>query len=181
MKRIVLFFMLFVSLFLASCGDKKEESKTQQIKISNLELTIPAGFVSTLSGDKKLWQFKIIEEYKNPSFSGFSSSLIVWEYFWTYPSDFDKFFSVVEDKFLRKIPGSNLLKQWKFSIKWWVKISYFEYSVKNKLFEDSKPDYYWIQAYILDNKKVYVINYLSSNKDDISDILDSLKDMRLIN
>ena len=171
--------MLFLSVILSSCGNK-EEDKTQKIKVSNLELSIPDWFVSSLSTSKKIWQFKIIDEYKKPSFSGFSSSLIIWEYFWRYPSDFDNFFSVVENKFLRKLPGSAVLKQWKFSLKWWIKVVYFKYSVKNNIFKKSEPDYYWLQLYILESKKIYVMNYLSSSKTDVDSMLDLFKEIKLI-
>ena len=173
MKKIFIWLLLLVSIFLVSCGNTKEQSY-QQVKVNNLVFQIPEKFVLVASDKKKINKFEILQEYKLSTFSGFADSLIIWKYIGEYPVSEEKFFSIIMDKFIRKIPWAATIDNGEFKKKD-AKVFWFKYSVKDNLFNDSKPDYYGLQAYIFDKKQVYVINYLSSKKDNIDQILDLLK------
>ena len=177
MKRFWLFVLLVGSLLLASCWGNSEEQKYQSVKFDSVVLNIPEDFVLVNIKDSQINKFKILYEYKKQSFSGFADSLIIGQYVGDYPADEKKFFSIVMDKFVRKVPWTKLLGNWKKTIGKWIELYWFKYAVSNNVFDDKKADYYGLQAYLFEKNKseVYVINYLTANKDNLDKILDLIK------
>ena len=178
MRFLAIFFVL-LSFLLVGCSSEKNEVEYQKIKFDSLVLQLPKNYILVKLDNNLVDKFEVEQAYKEQNFSWFSSSLIISRYIWQYPSDKKKFFSIVSDKFLRKVPWSKILSENGFSI-WDVNVYYFTYSVSNDLFDESKADYYWLQAYFFEPNEVYVLNYLTSSKEKLEKFIDLLKNIKLL-
>jgi len=177
MKKLALIILFSLSLFLYWCWEKKENN-LQTIKFWEFQLDIPKDYVLVKTEKKYSWKFTILYEYKESNFSGFSDSIIIAEYKWKI-NDYKKFFSIIKDKFLRKIPWGKVLKIWDFSVSSY-KVYWFKYAISNNLFNEKENSYYGLQAYIFVSKnKAYVINYLSIEEKNIDKFISLIKQIRL--
>ena len=177
MKKLALIIMLFLSVFLYGCWEKKENN-LQTIKFWEFQLDIPKNYMLVNTEKKYSWKYTILYEYKESSFSGFSDSIIIAEYKWKI-NDQKKFFSIIKDKFLRKVPWWKIIKAWNFSISSY-KTYWFKYAISNNLFKEKENNYYGLQAYIFISKnKVYVINYLSTKEEKVDNFLKLIKQIKL--
>lgn len=179
MKKVLAIFFILISLFLSACGSKKVEAEYQKIKFDSLILQLPKNYVLVKLDNNLVDKFEVEQAYKEQNFSGFSSSLIISKYIWQYPNDIEKFFSVISDKFIKKVPGSKILDINDFSV-WNIKVYYFTYSVSNNLFDNSKANYYWVQAYFFEPKQIYAINYLTYDENKLNDFVKLLKKIQLL-
>jgi len=179
MRQILAVFFVLISFLLFGCGQEKQETEYQKIKFDSLVLSLPQDYFLVNLDKNIVDKFEVEQAFKEQVYSGFSSSLVISKYIWQYPSDKKKFFSVISDKFLRKVPGSQILDTNKFSV-WKIDVFYFTYSIKNNLFDDTKPDYYGLQAYFFEPDKIYALNYLTATKEKLDKFVDLLKHIQLL-
>ncbi len=178
MNKVVKTFFLFIVIFIAGCWTKNYNSY-QELKINDIVLSIPKGFLLTKINNNKVNKFNILYQYKQNNYSWFSDSIVIWEYVWKYPDDLKKFCSIVTDKFIRKIPGSKILNNW-FNENKNIVTYWFKYSVTDNIFKESTPNYYWLQMYIFYNKKLIVLNYLSYSINNIDNFFKLVKNVKIV-
>lgn len=177
MKKLALIILLSLSIFLYWCWEKKENI-LQTIKFWEFQLNIPKSYILVKSEKKYKWKFTILYEYKESGFSDFSDSIIIAEYKWKI-GDYKRFFLIIKDKFLRKIPWAKIIKIGDFSISSY-KFYWFKYAISNNLFNYKKINYYWLQVYIfVSEDKAYIINYLSKKEENVDNFLSLIKQIKL--
>jgi len=179
MKQILTVFFILAVFIISGCGSNKEQQSYQNIKFDSMVMQLPKWYVLVKNNGKVVDKFQIDLAYKEQSFSGFSSSLVIWKYTWQYPSDREKFFSIILEKMVAKLPWTKILSKNDFSA-WNVKVYYFIYSVSNNLFDNTKPNYYWLQAYFFKPNQVYVLNYLTDKKNKLTDFEKLLRKVKLL-
>ena len=168
--------MVLGSIFLYGCWEKKENN-LQTIKFWEFQINIPKNYVLVKTEKKYSWKFTILYEYKESTFSDFSDSIIIAKYKWRI-NDYKKFFLIIKDKFLRKVSWAKVVKSWDFSISSY-KVYWFKYAISNDLFNEKENSYYGLQVYIFVSKnKAYVINYLSTKKENVDKFLCLVKQIK---
>lgn len=176
MKKIIIFSILF---FLTWCWTTNKVD-TQNIKLWNIQFNINKKFILTdieKNNDNKI---NILYSYKLDNNKDFSPSIIIWEYKWDYPKDKKEFINIIVDKIQKNIAGSNIININEFE-KWDIIIKSVEYKVNDNLFDEKKWNiYYAVQYYIFNKKNIYIISYISKNKDSLNTFKKNVENLQLI-
>jgi len=179
LKKILIYVLLFFSIFLASCGSNKQVDDKIDVKFWNYVLEIPHNYLlSTAKVEEK--DIDVLYAYKAKT-KNFYSSLFIGKYNWPYPKDEKVFFDSILDKLRKNLIWVEILDTGDFKVDE-NKLYYVKYKVNDNLFwwKDENV-YYWFQSYILDkqDKIVYIISYLSLEEDELNNIFDSVKNLKV--
>jgi len=175
MKKIIVFSILF---FLTWCWTTNKVD-TQNIKLWNIQFNINKNFLLTdiKNNDDKI---NILYSYKLYNNKRFSISIIIWKYKWNYPKDKNEFINIIVDKIQKNVAGSNIININEFK-KWNIIIKSIAYKVSDNLFDEKKWNiYYAIQYYIFSKNNIYVISYISWNKDSLDKFKKNIENLQLI-
>lgn len=174
MKNFFLYIVILLTL--ASCWWKEDLLKT--VNFWGISFNISNNF-SQVKDYSSVEDYKVLDVYNTQEKTDVpKASLILLEYKGPYPQDEKEFFTIVSDKFQRQIPGVNILKKSRFKKKDNT-VYYFTYEVFDDLFanDNTNPNYYGLQAYVFNNKKVYTISYMSSSKKATDTMLSNIKNL----
>ena len=182
LKKFLILIILFLSFFLVSCW-KKKNKEVFDVKFWNYVLQLDKDFY--LVNIKNTYKdINIIYAYKwKPSnkHNNFAPSLLIWEYTKYYSKNSDKFFTTMIDKLNKFIVWTTIIDKWEFKV-WKNKAYYIKYKVDDNIFwEKWQNIYYWLQVYIIDNmdKKIYIISYVTLEKDKIDNIFNNIKNLKV--
>jgi len=182
-KTMIKYILIIISVFLLSWCNNTPKNETKEITFWNYKVYVNKNYKLVNIKTTNIWKnIKIISEYKlSNNTNNFNPSFVIYQYNWEYPKNINKFTNIILNKLKKNIKWVYYLDN-NFIDIWKSKLFYFSYSVYNNLFKKEKTaDYYWLQAYIFDQSKknIYIISYINKTKDNLNNMINKIKDLKL--
>ncbi len=178
---MIKYILLLISLILLSwCWATSQKNKMQDVSFWNFNITIDNNYkITNIKSNPKIRNANILLEYKLDNYNNLSPSLIIYKYIWEYPANIRKFSDIILDKFQKNVIWSKIMNSKIININK-SKVFYLLYSISNNIFsKNDKTDYFWLQAYVFgENRKMYIISYISKSKKQLDDMLNSIKNLK---